>query len=191
MTDAWRLPQSLEIGGTAYGIRADYRAVLAVIRVLNDPDLPEYLRWQTALALFYREPIPSAQERTAMEQMAAFIACGEEPADGPRLIDWEQDGSLIAGEINKVAGREIRALDFVHWWTFLGWFHGIGEGPLSTVVAIRDKLRRGCPLLDWERTYYRENRARIDLPKRYSAREREEQARLLALLDGEIDRKGR
>lgn len=185
MTDGWNLPRSLKVGETACKIRADYREVLRVIRVLNDPDLPEFIRWQTALCLFYEDPVPGYLQVAAIEEMGAFIACGETPASGQVLIDWEKDAALIAGEVNKVAGREVRAMEFVHWWTFLGWYHGIGEGQLSTVVSIRDKLRRGTPLLDWERTYYRENRDRIDLPKRYSVREKAEQARLQKLLNSE------
>lgn len=183
MTDAWKLPRSLEIGKRSYKIRADYRDVLGVIRALNDPDLPEFIRWQAALCLFYESKVPAEDQIAAMKEMAAFIAWGEQPASGHKLIDWDKDAPLIAGEINKVAGREVRAMDFVHWWTFLGWYHSIGEGQLSTVVSIRDKLRRGTPLSDWERAYYRENRGRIDLPKRYSAREKAEQARLQKLLN--------
>ena len=84
----------------------------------------------------------------------------------------------IAADINKVAGQEVRSAPFVHWWTFLSWFHGIGEGQLSLLVGIREKLRKGKKLEPHEKEYYREHKAQVDLKKRYS---REELAQRQAL----------
>ena len=50
---------------------------------------------------------------------------------------------MIIADINKVAGTEVRSLSFLHWWTFLSFFHAIGEGQLSTLISIREKLRTG------------------------------------------------
>lgn len=121
-----------------------------------------------------------------MEYLAEFINCGKaEPGrPGPKLLDWEQDAAMIVADVNKAAGQEIRALPFLHWWTFMAYFHAIGEGQLSTVVAIRDKLRRGKKLESWEKDFYRENKNRVDLKKRYSRDELEEQERLKQMLDG-------
>ena len=108
----------------------------------------------------------------------------EEPKDpGPALLDWEQDAQDIVADVNKVAGQEIRALPYLHWWTFLSWFHGIGEGNLSTLVSIRDKLSRGRKLESFEQEYYRRNRDRIKLRRRYGPEELVEQERRRALLD--------
>ena len=85
-------------------------------------------------------------------------------------------------DVNKVAGREIRGAEFLHWWTFLSWFHAIGEGQLSTLVSIRDKLRRGKKLEKWEQDYYRGHKDQVDLKKHYSAQELQEQERLKKLL---------
>ena len=85
-------------------------------------------------------------------------------------------------DINRVAGREVRSLPFCHWWTFLAWFMGIGEGQLSTVVSIREKRRKGKKLSDWEREFYQENRGKVEFRRKYSAKELEEQERFKALL---------
>ena len=53
----------------------------------------------------------------------------------------------------------MRTLPYLHWWSFLAWFDAIGEGSFATVVAIRDKLRRGKRLENWELDYYRTHRA--------------------------------
>ena len=179
----WELPTSLVVGGKEYPINADYRDILEVFSYLDDPDRPEYLRWRIALALFYEGEIPREHWQEAMERLCAFISMGQpEGRPGPKLLDWQQDAHMILADVNKVAGREIRGEGFVHWWTFLSWFHAIGEGQLSTLVSIRDKLRRGKKLEKWEQDYYRSHKAQVDLKKRYSSQELQEQERLKKLL---------
>ena len=179
----WQLPETAVIGGTEYEINTDFRDVMEIMKILTDPDIPEYERWLTAIALFYEGEIPHECEYEAMEYLAAFISYGEtDSKPGPRLLDWEQDAHAIVADVNKVAGREIRCLPYLHWWTFLSFFQAIGEGQLSTIVSIRDKLQRGKKLEKWEQDYYRDNKSRIDLKKRYSAEELAEQERLKKLL---------
>ncbi len=181
----WSLPTAVSIGGVDYQIHADYRDVLNIFRYLDDPDQPEYVRWRIALALFYEGEIPKEHLQEAMEYLVAFIACGDhETKPAPKLLDWEQDAQVIVADVNKVAGAEIRALPFLHWWTFVAYFHAIGEGQLSTLVSIRDKLRKGKKLEKWEQEYYRKNKDKVDLKKRYSAEELAEQERLNKLLGG-------
>lgn len=184
MSSLWQLPDSAMIGGKRYAIHTDYRDILEIFSYLQDPDLPESFRWTIALALFYDEPIPETDVEEAARYLGWFIRCGqEEPKDpGPKLLDWEQDATEIVADVNKVAGQEIRSLSFLHWWTFLSWFHAIGEGQLSTLVSIRDKLSRGKKLEGWEKEFYQRNRSRVTLQKKYSASELAEQERLQNLL---------
>lgn len=180
----WELPTRAVVGGKSYEIHADYRDVLEIFSYFENPDLPEYIRWQVALALFFEGEIPKAHQQEAMEYLSLFLTCGK-PDKGKweaKLLDWEQDALMIVADVNKVAGQEIRALPFLHWWSFLAWFHAIGEGQLSTVVSIRDKLRRGKALEKWEKDFYRENKDKVDLKKRYSAQELLERERLKKLL---------
>lgn len=180
---SWELPMSLKVGVKDYAIHGDFRDILDIFRHLNDRAQPEFVRWQVALALFYEDPIPEKHRAEAMEQMAWFLSCGRQERDpGPRLLDWEQDAHLIVADVNKVAGTEIRALPFLHWWTFLSYFHGVGEGQLSTLVSLREKLRTGKKLEPWEQEYYRKNRAQVELKKQYSPEELAEKERLEALL---------
>lgn len=179
----WNLPTSAVIGGREYPIHADYRDILEIFAYLDDPDRPEYIRWQIALALFYDGEIPPEHLQEAMEYLSDFISCGaRDGKPGPKLLDWEQDAQMIVADVNKVAGTEIRAVEFLHWWTFMAYFNAIGEGQLSTLVSIRDKLRRGKKLEKWEQEYYRKNKDRVDLKKHYSAEELAEQERLKKLL---------
>lgn len=179
----WILPESAEIGGVTYQLNTDFRDMLEIMQYLDDPNRPEYLRWMIAVALFYEGEIPDEHLQEAMEYLADFISCGDKDTKpGPKLLDWEQDAQAIVADVNKVAGTEIRSMPYMHWWTFLSYFQAIGEGQLSTLVSIRDKLRRGKNLEKWEQEYYRKNKDRVDLKKRYSAEELAEQERLKKLL---------
>ena len=181
--NGWELPVSTQLNGRNYSFYSDYRDILEIIGYLEDRSLPEFMRWRIALALFYKEKVRQSDLRAAADYLGAFIAGGRpRETPGPKLLDWEQDADVIVSDVNKVAGFEIRGVRYLHWWTFLGYFHAIGEGQLSGLVAIRDKLRRGKPLEKWEQTYYRENRERVELKQRYTAWEKAEQARLKALL---------
>lgn len=170
----WSLPTALTVGGREYRINADYRDILEIIAYLQDEDA--LTGRYVALALFYEgfEDMLRADYPQAMAELARFIDLGEDPEEGtppPKTIDWEQDRTVIVSEINKVAGLEVRSLPFLHWWTFMGYFGAIGEGQLSTLVAIREKLRKGKKLESWEREYYQQNRSRVDFKRRYTAGE--------------------
>ena len=182
--ELWQLPRSAVFDGKTYAIHADYRDVLEIFSYLQDPDLPESFRWIIALALFYEEPIPESSTEEAAQYLSWFIRCGQDEPKTPshKLLDWEQDAAEIIADVNRVAGQEIRSLPFLHWWTFLSWFHAIGEGQLSNLVSIRDKLSRGKKLEGWEKEFYQRNRQRVDLRKKYSASELAEQERLKKLL---------
>lgn len=171
----WNLPESIVVGGIEYSIRADYRDILTVINHLEDESNPNWLRWRIAVAVFYDGIIPDEHAQEAMQKMADFIAYeNDNNHPGPKLIDWEQDASAIVSGVNKVCGSEIRSMRFLHWWTFLGYFNEIGEGQLQTIVAIRDKKKRGKKLEKWEQEYYRDNKSKIDIQRKYTSDELEQ-----------------
>lgn len=179
----WELPETAVIGGVEYEINTDFRVVIEIMKVLTNPDRQEYVRWLTAIALFYEGDIPTEHEQEAVEYLSEFISYGEtEMKPGPKLLDWEQDAQAIVADVNKVAGREIRRATYLHWWTFLSYFQAIGEGQLSTIVSIRNKLLRGKKLETWEQEFYRDNKSRVDLKKKYTAEELAERERLRKLL---------
>lgn len=180
----WDLPVTAHICGAEYKLNTDYRDILEIMRYLNDLNIPEYLRWHIAIALFYERDVPQDHYAEAMEYLALFIAGGEiDTKPGPVLLDWDQDVLTIVSDVNKIAGTEIRSLPYLHWWTFLSYFRAIGEGQLSTLITVRDKLRRGKKLEKWEQEYYRSNQKRVDLKKKYTAEELAEQERLQKLLN--------
>ena len=177
MSSPWKglLPTSLEVCGTDYEIRSDYRAALDICTALSDPELNDQERQFTALAILYPdfEKMPQEYYQEALRRGFWFINGGEEPpaADTPKLIDWEQDFKLIVAPVNRVMGQEVRAADFLHWWTFLAAYYEIGDCLFAQVVRIREKRFRGKSLDKSEQEFYRKNRDLVELKNKYTAGE--------------------
>lgn len=171
--NAYELPTTLEVGGVDYTIRFGFRAVLDILIAMEDPDLDKYGKSAVVLQIIYPEwkSIPTEYVNEAIEKACAFIDCGQID-DGtvkPRLIDWEQDSGIIIPAVNAVARTEVRAIPNLHWWSFWGYFMEIRESVFSTVLNIRQKKAKHQKLEKWEEDYYRENKEKIDLKRRYSA----------------------
>lgn len=174
---AYDLPTSIEIGGVDYEIRSDFRAVLDICAALQEPELSTAEKVYALLNILYvdADGIPQDRYLEAVRKAYRFIGLGEED-DGKnkhtKLMDWEQDARLVMPAINRVAGTEIRSVEHVHWWTFVGYYYEIGDCLFAQVVAVRDKLARGKKLEKYEREFYNRNRGLIDLKTTYSEAEK-------------------
>ena len=166
----YTLQTSVIIGQASFKIadNGDFRMVLDCFNALNDIDLTEREQMYSALIIFY-EDINGLDDIVKYNsilyelqlEMSKFMNGGKleenQEKSRYRLIDWDKDSNLICSAINKVANKEIRALDYLHWWTFLGYYMAIGESPLSTIVGIRNKIARGKKLEDYEKRFRQEN----------------------------------
>ena len=190
---AWSFPTSLNIGGVDYEIRTDYRAVLDVFAALNDPELQDeseeltaYAQGQCILQILFPQcdDIPDEHVQEALQKVSEFIDMGiREERKKPKTMDWEQDAPIIIPAVNKVLNTEIRAQKYIHWWTFLGAYMEIGESLFSEVINIRQKKAKGKKLEKWEQEFYRENKSLVDLKKKYTEAEIEEQERFKRMFD--------
>lgn len=171
------LPTSVEIAGTEYAIRSDYRAALDICAALSDIEMTEDERVYVALYIFYEDfdSIPQENIVEAYEQMRWFIDLGDEPDNRrmPKLVDWEQDFKYIVAPINRVVGTEVRALEYMHWWTFIAAYYEIGDCALAQIVRIRNKLARHETLDKQDRKWYRENKKLVDFKVTYTEAENE------------------
>ena len=111
--------------------------------------------------------------------------CGMHTDDKPsvKTMDWVQDETIMFPAINKVAGCEVRTLDYLHWWTFMGYFMEIDEGIFSHVLSIRHKKAKGKKLEKWERDFWQANKDICVLRQKLSAEEQAAKDRLNALLN--------
>ncbi len=177
------LPKSLEIGGIEYKIRSDFRVALLIFEAFNDSELNDMEKIQVCIECLY-ETIPSDTEN-AYKKAIWFLDGGDIPKsrqNHKKVFDWKQDESIIFSAINKSAGFETRSAEYIHWWTFLGYFSEIGEGLFSQIVNIRTKKAKGKKLEKWEREFYNEHRELIDIKQHYNSEEQAEIDRLKAIL---------
>lgn len=159
------LPTKLNVNGHLYDINADYRAILQVISAYNDDALQDREKAYICLRQLYRDGLDQMNKDdygAALTAANSFIQCGlqhDEDKPSPRIVDWEKDEQLIFPAINRVAGQEVRALPFVHWWTFLGWFQSIDHDNVWTMVlTIRQKKATGKKLEKYEKEFYNANK---------------------------------
>lgn len=169
----YELPITVEVAGKSYKIRngADYRTIIGVISLCEDPELTKEERTVSALIVFYEDinefedifEVFGENTKEAMDAMLKFISYDYDDdlasSAKVKLIDWVQDENLIIAGINSVARTEVRALEYLHWWTFLSYYMSIGESALSTVVSIRNKIAKGKKLEKYEKEFRRENPA--------------------------------
>ena len=165
----FEIPVVLQVGEQSLTIRnkGDYRMVLDCFSALNDIELTKEERVYCCLIIFYEEfnditdlmKFPWLNE--AVQKMYWFFNCGDDKGIGAnkhrKLIDWDGDSQLIASAINNVANTEIRLAEYIHWWTFMGYYLAIGESPLATIVGIRSKIVEGKKLEKYENKFRNDN----------------------------------
>lgn len=189
------LPEVLLVNGKEYLVRTDYRNVLQVFEAFQDPELTQEEKWIVAIYLLFEdfsgdddvlEAVATGfNVGEAVRQISWFISAGspEKKEQGKPTYSWIKDEQMIFSAVNKVAGREIRELEYLHWWTFLGYFNEVGEGTFSFVVGIRHKLNKGKKLEKHEKEFLSQNKELIRLEKPRTREEQEQEAEYKALLD--------
>lgn len=176
------LPKTVEINGECYDIRYDFRVILEIIAMLNDPDLENEDKAEALLTMFYVNPEQLTDTRKAVDQCFRFIDCNStrKAKRGPKLVDWEQDFDYIVAPVNRVLGYESRSVEYdqeantggVHWWTFLSAYMEIGNDSLfSQIVSIREKQAYHKKLEKGEREWARRNADLVALQQRFSESE--------------------
>ena len=164
------IPTNIVIEDRQFNIRegGDYRMVLDCFSILNDIELDKEERIVGCLMIFYEDfddimsiyRLPSETLAALTQEMFKFFNCGQEENDtknSPRLIDWDKDEQLVCSAVNKVAGQEIRAVQYMHWWTFMGYYMAIGDSALATIISIRYKIVHNKKLEKHERDFKRDN----------------------------------
>lgn len=170
------LPTVLEVGGKFYAIRSDFREILNIFQAFNDPELTEQEKAYVCVKCLYidYENIPHKHMNEAIKKAYWFCDGGNMPKSKPEQIksfDWEQDESILFPAVNKVAGCEVRNCEYMHWWTFIGYFGEIGEGLFSTIMHIRQKKLKRKKLDKGEEEFYKQNKDLINL---YTAQDKAE-----------------
>ena len=181
----WELPKSVWVNGHEYSIRTDFRAVLDLLTALSDKDMQgqnerekNYIQCELIKRIMFENPDELLPEdmQEAFNGVVKFIDMEIEPSDkkSPRVMDWEQDATLIIPAVNRVIGHEVRADKYMHWWTFLSAYMEIGECSFSHILSIRQKIATGKKLEKWERDFLKENKDLVLLKDKLTEEERKQ-----------------
>ena len=170
------LSDSVTISGTEYLVRTDFRTILEIFVMLDDPDLTDADKTEALLRMFFIER-PSDPE-AALQAFTDFVdPRGSQKAERKKhapLLDWQQDFNLMVAPVNHILGFECRAADYLHWHTFLAAYLEIPpESVFARVLRIREKLRSGKKLEKYERSWYGKNRDLVHLRTKFSKAEEE------------------
>lgn len=174
----WKLPTSLNISGVDYNIRTDFRDILKLLELLGNNDLTQDDKWNACMIIMFGglDVVPIEQQSEAVEQILQFIDAGikdEKRTSTRPVMDWNYDASIIIPSINRVAGKEIRSLEYLHWWTFIGYYMEINDGLFTDVLRIRQKMNTGKKLEKEEKEFYSKNKNMIDLPQKLTKEEQQ------------------
>lgn len=173
----YELPTTVEVNGTEYEIRSDYRDILTILEAMSDDELTDQDKAEVLLVIFYPDfnNMLSSNYEEAVRQCISFINGGveEDRKKLPKLMDWQQDFSLIIAPVNRVLGKEARAEKYMHWYTWLAAYQEIGDCTFAQVVAIRNKKLKGKKLDKSEQEFYKRNRSLVDFKKTYTEQDDE------------------
>lgn len=187
MKDIGVLPTELDIDGTAYAIESDYRACLAVLQAVNDPDLTNARKIEVCLMLYKAFPdgMPQKKYKEAYTAICDFLNHGSrnDKKVPVKIMDWEQDEDIMFPAINRAAGFEVRSVEYMHWWTFLGLLMSVdNESVWAQVLSLRNKKAKGKKLEKWEQEYWNANKSLCEIRKPETEEERQRKDELRALL---------
>lgn len=162
------LPRTLDVCGQRYDIRSDFRSVLRIIAAWGDDDLSDTEKVYVCLRQIYIdfESIPQTDYAAAYEKAMWFINCGDDikERNNPKTVDWHKDEQLIFPAVNRAAGQEVRLAEYLHWWTFMGYFQNIdSESTYGYILMLRQKRAKGKKMEKWETEFWNNNRDMCDL----------------------------
>ena len=169
----FNLSDTVPVSGAEYSVRTDFRVILEIFVMLDDPDLTGAAKTDAMFRMLSVDRPPDAA--AAIQAFTDFVDPrhgnqGKKPSG--RLIDWSQDFDLMVAPINHILGFECRAVDYLHWRTFLSAYLEIPpESVFARVLRIREKLRTGKKLEKNERTWYRKNMELVSLKPKFSQSE--------------------
>lgn len=169
----YSLPTAIEIDGKSYPVTQNghFEMVLDCFKDLNDEEIPQKLRVVDCCKIFYEDINDDSDIMLfgdhfdeAVKKMYSFFNCNQvelpqkNTSTSIKLVDWETDAQLICAAILEKAGKDIRSLPYLHWFTFMGYYMSIDPNSAwGNIISIRYKRARGKTLEKYEREYVDNN----------------------------------
>lgn len=127
------LPDAVTVDGSAFPIYTDFRRILRILRLLNDPEVLDGDKHILFLKLFFKGQIPPEPQ----DVFLWFLHMGEEhEGGGERDFDYEQDAKEIYSGFQQVYGIDLLETD-MHFWRFSALLSGL----FCTDTALANKVQ--------------------------------------------------
>lgn len=133
------LPSAVKADGSVYNIRTDFRVVLRILRMLEDPKIPIRGKKASLCQWFFRG---AEYPRDPYDAFIWFLLCGEEigrkNSKGHKDYDYEFDAPEIYASFLTLYQIDLTTAR-MHWWQFQALLRGALQvtTPLSEKVSLR------------------------------------------------------
>lgn len=133
-----KLPNDVSINGELYLVHSDFRTVLMILTIMDDPLFSPMERKALALECFY-ENLPDDLDG-AYEEMCRFIRMYSEPqeksGEESPSIDYQQDAAEIFSAFFQLYHIDLSRSD-LHWFVFQTLLDHVNDGT-PHLVTLRD-----------------------------------------------------
>lgn len=175
------LPETLVVEGKRCAIRPDFRNVLRILRLLDDPEIAERHKAMKLAELFYADEPPSLS--AGVDAFFGFLK-GQERRHDPEAaaIDYEFDADVIYASFLHAYRLDLLDPAFtLHWYAFTALLGGLTE---DSALCERLRLRKldTKHLKGKAKTSAEIARRNAQPPKKITETEREQQAALMQAL---------
>lgn len=121
--------------GSAYFINTDFKVILRILRLLDDPQVLNVDKHAIMLRLFFKDKIPPDPQ----DALRWFISCGEtRESSGEKDFCFEQDAREIYAAFMQVYNIDLLAVN-MHFWRFSMLLDGVFacDNALSNKIQLR------------------------------------------------------
>ena len=137
------LPSSVEIEGTEYEIRSDFRTSVLFSILMEDKEVPDSIKYEQALDLYY--PVIPKNKDEAIEKIIWFYSLGKEEQEvnsttgkNKKVFDYEEDAIYIYSAFMSDYRIDLQDIEYLHWWKFKSLLEGLKDtNRLNEIIKYR------------------------------------------------------
>ena len=138
-------PKTVKIGGRNFPVRTDFRTILKIVRMLEDPDVPEAAKPSLLARWFYADEAPPVGE--AVQGFADFVRGDAGEASGESAdFSYACDAGVIYASFLSEYGIDLAETPGLHWHRFYALLASLPpESALGRKLRLRSADADGLP----------------------------------------------
>lgn len=139
------LPETVEVDGSVFNIRTDFRIGIQVSLAIQDTELDELEKIEKVITLYYVDSFPSDLEK-AINAVIDFHIRKEltqsewSPKSLKKVVDdtldFDYDSDNVCADFQREYGLDLTDPTlYIHWWRFLALLNGLSDTSLIKTIA--------------------------------------------------------